>query len=140
MAVQREEQVEYFQNGDVVEKRRVVKSGPSTRTVFVSRASRLIWFGVSVLWLLIAFRFFLLAIGANAGSGFVNFIYSVTVVLVAPFQFITSNMTYDGGVIEVASIFAMVVYPIIGWGIIQLLAIIFSDTRSTHQETTVQYD
>lgn len=140
MSVRQEKRVEVHQNGDYVEKRRIVESGPSGRTIFVSRSTRLLWFMVSVVEVLIAFRFILLAIGANPGSAFVNFIYSTTALLVAPFQFITGNATYTSGVIEVASIFALFVYPIVVWGIIQLIWIIFSDSRRRQQETTVHYD
>lgn len=141
MALHQEEHVEVHKSGNVVQKTRVVASGPSNMTVFISRSTRLLWFFVSVISLMIAFRFILLAIGANPGSGFVDFIYSVTAVLVAPFQFVTPNVDYTGGVIEVASLFALFVYPLIGWGIIQLMWIIFSGNGRTRQETTVQqYD
>lgn len=138
MALHQEEHVEVNRSGNLVQKKRVIATGPSNMTVFMSRSTRLLWFFISVISLLIIFRFILLAIGANPGSGFVDFIYSVTAVLVAPFQFITPNADYSGGVIEVASIFALFVYPIIGWGIIQLLWIIFSSNGRTRQETTVQ--
>lgn len=140
MAVRQEKRVEVHQDGDYVEKRRIVESGPSGRTLFVSRSTKLLWFIVSVIEILIAFRFILLAIGANAGSAFVDFIYSITAVLVAPFQFITPNDEYTGGVVEIASIFALFVYPIVVWGIIQLIWIVFADSRRTHQETMVHYD
>jgi len=135
-----EEHIQVNKSGDLVQKKRVVASGPSNMTIFMSRSTRLLWFFVSVISLLIIFRFILLAIGANPSSGFVDFIYSLTALLVAPFQLITSNINYTGGVIEVASIFAFFVYPLVGWGIIQLLWIAFSGTGRTRQETTVEYN
>lgn len=140
MTLHKEEHIQVNKSGDLVQKKRVVATGPSNMTVFMSRSTRLLWFFVSVISLLIIFRFILLAIGANATSSFVNVIYSLTAVLVAPFQFIASNITYNGGVIEVASIFAFFVYPLVGWGIIRLLWIIFSSTGRTRQETTVEYN
>ena len=140
MTLHQEEHIQVNKSGNLVQKTRVVASGPSNTTVFMSRLTRLLWFFVSVISLLLVFRFILLAIGANPASGFVDFIYSLTAILVAPFQFITSNADYSGGVIEVASIFAFFVYPLIGWGIIQLLWIIFSSTGRSRQETTVEYN
>jgi len=140
MTVQQNKHVEVHHNGDYVQKRRVVESSPSTQAVLVSRISKFIWLVFGVVEVLIVFRLILQAIGANAGSGFVDFIYSITQIFVLPFQAIVPNITYTGGVIEIASIFALVVYPLLGWIIVRAFRIIFSDTKSTRSETTVQYD
>ena len=139
MTLEQQEHIQVNKSGNLVQKKRVVASGPSTTSVFLSRLTRFIWFVISAIVILIVFRFILLAIGANPASGFASIIYGITAVLVAPFQFITPNVDYTGGVIEAASIFAFFVYPILGWGIIQLLWILFSGSRRTRQETTVEY-
>jgi len=140
MAVEQHEHVEVHRNGDYVQKRQVIESSPSTQAILVSRITKLTWLVFSVIEVLIAFRLVLQMIGANPGSGFVNFIYSLTQFLVAPFLAIVPNITYTGGVIEVASIFALVVYPILGWIIVRAFRIIFADSRSNRSETTVLYD
>lgn len=140
MAVQQKEHMEVHRNGEFVQKKRIVEASPTTQAILVSRISKFAWLIVGVISILVAFRFILQMIGANAGSGFVNFIYSLTYWLVAPFQAIVPNATYTGGVIEVASIFSLVVYPILGWIIVRGFRIIFSETNSTRSETTIQHD
>lgn len=140
MTVKQEKHVSVHRNGDYVQKRRVVQSAPSTQTVLVARISKFTWLVFGVLEVLIAFRLVLQMIGANPGSGFANFIYSITQIFVLPFQAIVPNVTYSGGAIEIASIFALIVYPILAWVLVRAFRIIFSDARASHSETTVSYD
>jgi YggT family protein len=58
----------------------------------------------------IGFRLAFLLGNANAANGFVDFIYDVTDPLVEPFQGIIANEAVDGGILEPASVIAMVVY------------------------------
>jgi len=60
---------------------------------------------------LLALRMGLLAGEANAGNGFVEFIYDVTGPLIQPFEGIMAVRTVDnGGIFEPATAFAMAVY------------------------------
>src|SRR5581483_4500799 len=47
--------------------------------------ARIIWFIAGVLLVLLAFRFVLALLGANASNGFANFIYTTSHPFVAPF-------------------------------------------------------
>lgn len=140
MAIQQKDRMEVHRNGEFVQKRRIVKSSPTTQAILVSRITKFGWLVVGIIEVLVAFRLILQMIGANAGSGFVDLIYTLTFWLVAPFQAIVPNATYTGGQIEVASIFALIVYPILGWIILRGFQIIFAESNSTRSETTVQYD
>lgn len=80
---------------------------------------RALWLIFGVIVVLIGIRFFFLALGANAGNGIVDAIYSITEPLVAPFRGIFSleQMRPAGSsVIDVAALVA-----IIGWMLIGIL-------------------
>ena len=68
-----------------------------------------------VLELLIAFRIFLKAIGANPQAGFANFIYGVTDPFLAPFSGLISNPSNAVAVLEISSLIALVAYAILIW-------------------------
>src|SRR6478609_2357189 len=51
-----------------------------------SIAANVVWYILGVIEILLAFRFVLKLLGANPNSGFVDFVYSVSGVLTAPFD------------------------------------------------------
>lgn len=90
-----------------------------------SLTTNIIWYIVGFIEILIAFRFILKLAGANPSSGFVDFIYSVTGVLTAPFDSIfgvASTKTGDvQSVFEPSILVAAAVYALIGWGVVKLI-------------------
>jgi hypothetical protein len=88
----------------------------------------LIYFFVGLIEVLLAFRFVLRLLGANPVSGFVNLIYSITQILVLPFVGIFRRAVAQGAettaVLEPETIVAMIVYGLIGWGIVYLATIL----------------
>ena len=88
------------------------------------RATAAVAFVVGVIDVLIAVRFFLKLLGASAQSGFVNFIYGVSSPLVAPFHGIFPNSGSGANTFESGSLVALVVYALIGWGIVVLIRIL----------------
>jgi hypothetical protein len=88
-------------------------------------ASNIIWYLVGLIEILLAFRFALKLFGANPESGFVDFIYSVTGVLTAPFDSIFGVTKPEAGdiqsVFEPSILVAAAVYLLIGWGIVKLI-------------------
>ena len=58
----------------------------------------------------LAFRFVLVAFGANRSSGFVDFIHNVSWPFVRPFDNVFRNRTWDQGIIEPSTLLAMGVY------------------------------
>ncbi len=93
------------------------KSGKAT-------ASSVVWFIVGLIEILLAFRFFLKLFGANPVNGFVDFIYSITNTLTAPFDSIFGVVKGQGNlgsVFEPSIIVAAVVYALLGWGIVKLI-------------------
>src|SRR5207237_5211247 len=89
------------------------------RAATVDWVSRLIWFLVGVLDVLIAIRFVLLMAGANAAVGFAQLIYGVTTPFVGPFLGLFGKpLTYEGAArtaqVEFESLVAIVAWALVG--------------------------
>ncbi|NTW14246.1 MAG: YggT family protein [Candidatus Moranbacteria bacterium] len=88
----------------------------------------LVNFLFGVLEALLLFRLVLRFAGANAGSGFVRFIYGVTAQFVTPFEGIFRSWLNRGvettSVLEPATIVAIFVYAVVAWGIVRLIRIL----------------
>jgi hypothetical protein len=96
-------------------------------------AGYFIYFIFGVLEVLLAFRFVLKLLGANPSSGFVDFVYNLSAVFVAPFAGIFNTSLANGdvttSVFEPATLVAFIVYAILAWGIVALI-----DTLSGRQQ------
>ena len=112
----------------VVENRvQVVPSPAEQRLATLDRAKQIVWFIIGLIIAVIALRFVLLALGANQGNGFVNFIYGVGGISVLPFQGIFgSEPTYGRSYFETASLIAMAVYLLLGWLINRVLELVLA--------------
>lgn len=77
-------------------------------------AKHIIYYIAGALEVLLLFRFVFSMTGANPASGFVGFIYAVTNFFVAP---------YSSFVFEPGTLVAMVVYPILAFGIAKIVVI-----------------
>ena|SRR5487761_277346 len=88
------------------------------------RATAVVGFIVGIVDVLIAARFLGKLLGASASSAFVNGIYQVSGVLVSPFTGIFGDTGNKTNTFETASLVALVVYAVIGWGIVVLIRII----------------
>ena len=101
----------------------------TTRTVTRSSASggvlakRIVYYVGGVIIALIALRFLFLLLGANRGSGFVDFIYDVSSVFVAPFVGIFGEPTFGVSYVETSSIVAIIIYALIVVGIGRLFTL-----------------
>lgn len=88
-------------------------------------AGNVVWYILGFIEVLLAFRFVLKLFGANPNSGFVDFIYSITGVLTAPFDNIFGVSSAANGtvrsVFEPSILVAAAVYALIAWGIVKLL-------------------
>src|SRR6202048_3900079 len=88
------------------------------------RAAAVVGFVVGAIDILIAARFLGKLFGASSHTAFVNFIYQVTGPLVAPFTGIFGDTGSKTNTFETASLVALVVYAVIGWGVVVLIRII----------------
>jgi len=94
-----------------------------------NRTIQIIWWVVGLLDTLIAIRFLLKVFGANPAP-FVRFMYDLTWPLVAPFHGIFNSDQAGRSVFEPESLVAILIYLLIGWGIVSLIRIL-SRPRST---------
>ena len=88
------------------------------------RAAAVVGFIVGAVDILIAARFLGKLFGASSHTAFVNFIYQVTGPLVAPFTGIFGDTGSKTNTFETASLVALVVYAVIGWGVVVLIRIV----------------
>jgi uncharacterized protein YggT (Ycf19 family) len=88
------------------------------------RAAAIVGLIVGVIDILIAARFLGKLFGASTQSAFVSFIYQVSAPLVAPFQGIFGNGGSKVNTFETADLVAIVVYAVLGWGLVMLIRII----------------
>jgi hypothetical protein len=88
------------------------------------RAAAVVGFLVGVVDILIAARFLGKLLGASAQAAFVNFIYTVSAPLVAPFQGIFGNGGSKANSFETADLVAIAAYAVIGWGLVMLIRIV----------------
>jgi hypothetical protein len=75
---------------------------------------------LGIIEVLLAFRFVLKLLGANAAAGFTSFIYSITHIFAAPFLSVFRISNVAGSVFEWTTILAMLVYWVLAIGIIKL--------------------
>jgi uncharacterized protein YggT (Ycf19 family) len=90
------------------------------------RAAQIIWFVTSLITTLVAIRFVLKLLGASLQSGFVTLIYNLTDPLVAPFRSIFPAASGQSSTVDVASLVAIVIYALVGWGLVSLVKLITS--------------
>jgi hypothetical protein len=82
------------------------------------RLAAIVGFIVGVVDILVAGRFLGKLLGASSQSAFVDFIYHVTAPLVVPFAGIFGDTGSKANLFETASVVAVVVYAVIGWGVV----------------------
>lgn len=86
-----------------------------------------------VIAILLGFRILLRFLGANANTPIVNWIYDTTNSLIAPFAGIFPSPQVSGFfTIDVAAIIALVVYSLVGYAVLSLIAD-FSDRYVAHR-------
>lgn len=90
----------------------------------VKRIVNVVWLLSGVLEGLIAIRVLLKLIAANPNSPFASFVYSVTGPFLALFRNLVTNPMYQGGVFELTSLIAMIVYSLATWVVVRLIWLI----------------
>jgi uncharacterized membrane protein len=116
------QETQVTQEGD----KQIVREKTSTASSAENRATVVngIWLVLGILETLLIFRFVLKLFGANPDSGFVDFVYAVSGIFVAPFSGIFSTPTTEGdittSVFETSTLVAIIVYAVITWGIVKL--------------------
>lgn len=99
----------------------IMDAALSPRTKPLYRTSQTVWYILGAIEVLLAFRFILKLLAANAAAGFTNFIYGITTPFASPFLNVFRVSQVEGNVLEWTTLLAMAVYFVIAWGIIKLL-------------------
>lgn len=98
---------------------------------------RIVYWILGLLEALLAFRLIFKFLGANPGSTFVSFIYSLSAPFVNPFSGIFRSAVTQGietrSVLEPTTIIAMIVYALIGYGIVRLIGIGETPNQTTKE-------
>lgn len=104
--------------------------------IFTFKATQLIWLLFGVLEVLIALRIALMLIGANPNSPIVALIYGFTYLFLFPFTGLVGSPTAGNMVLEISSMFAMVIYGLIALAVERTVWLIFYRPRGPVVGTT----
>jgi hypothetical protein len=98
--------------------------------IMTFKVTQLIWLLFGVLEALIALRIGLKLIGANPDSPIVAMIYGFTTLFLFPFGGLIGSPTYGNMLLELSSMFAMLIYGLIAWGVVKVVLLVFYRPRS----------
>jgi hypothetical protein len=111
--------------------------------IFSFKATQLIWLLLGILEALIALRIGLKLIGANPASLVVTLIYGITDLFLFPFTNLVGSPAAGNMVLELSSMFAMLIYGLLGWAAERMVWLIFYRPRGpvvgTTQTTTSEH-
>jgi ABC-type transport system involved in multi-copper enzyme maturation permease subunit len=97
--------------------------------IFTFKATQLIWLLLGILEGLIALRIGLMLIGANPNSPIVAMIYGFTGLFLFPFAGLIASPTVGNMVLELSSLFAMLIYALIAWAVERIVWLLFYRPR-----------
>jgi len=97
--------------------------------LFTFKATYVIWLVLVMLEALLALRFGLKLIGANAASPFAALVYNLSSIFLFPFAGLTGAPAASGMVMEFSTLIAMVVYALLFWIIERIVWVIFYRPR-----------
>lgn len=103
------------------------------------KVTQLIWWALGLFEALLGLRFIFKLIGANPNNSFAIFLYGLTDFFVRPFASLTGTPAAGNMVFEFSTLITMIVYALIGWGLVRLLSVIFYRPRGpvSVKQTTV---
>ena len=113
----------------VSEVRTSQKEPEREQRIFTFKATQLIWLLFGILIAVIALRIGLMLIGANPASPIVALIYGFTGLFLFPFTGLINSPTSGNMVLELSSVFAMLIYGLIAWAIVKTVWLIFYRPR-----------
>lgn len=133
--IDQRKRVVVHQSGDHVHEEHVVENVNLEYRQTIYRVTQFIWLLFGALEALIGLRVILMLIGANPANPFAALVYQLSELFLWPFRNLIVNPAFGNNVLEITSLIAMIVYPLIGWAIVRLIRVIFYRTP-TSQVTT----
>lgn len=97
--------------------------------IFTFKATQLIWLLLGILEALITLRIGLKLIGANPTSPIVVMIYGFTDLFLFPFRGLINSPAVGNMVLEIYSMFAMLIYALVAWAMERTVWLIFYRPR-----------
>jgi hypothetical protein len=104
--------------------------------IFTFKATQLVWLVFGILEALIALRIGLMLIGANPNSPIVAMIYGFTYLFLFPFTGMVGSPTAGAMVLELSSLFAMLIYGLVAWAIERTVWLVFYRPRGSSVAVT----
>jgi len=96
--------------------------------------TRVVYFVLGVLEVIMALRFVFRLLGAHQTSNFVIFLYNLSHVFVYPFNGIFNDQAIGStSVFEVSTLIAMLIYALVAWGLVALGRVIFAPSLTDDQ-------
>ncbi|MCL4868117.1 MAG: YggT family protein [Anaerolineae bacterium] len=127
ISVDRRERVEVVRDAGGERRERIVEDYGSERRMLLAKVARFIYLLTGMLQLGLGLRILLKLIAANPSNPFARLVYGVTELFVWPFQGLTvTPMAENGMILEINTFFAMLVYTVAAWGVVQIMYLIFS--------------
>ncbi len=117
---------------------RVVRS--SRRSSPAAMLSRLVYALMSIIIVILTFRFILRLFGANPEAQFVDFVYRISAPFMVPFEAVFSTTSFDQAVFEWNTLLAMAVYAVIAWAMNAVLLSVTSGSRTEVVEEVHEVD
>jgi hypothetical protein len=130
-SVDRRERVEVVRDQHGERHERVVENVGAERQTIISKIILFIWAATGILEFLILMRMLLKLIAANPSSAFAQIVYGITDLFLWPFNgLIASPSAGNGMVLEISSFIALLVYAVMAWGLVQLIKIFVTSSKS----------
>jgi hypothetical protein len=98
--------------------------------------TRVVYYILAVLEVILGLRFIFRLLGASQGNDFVMFLYNLSHVFVGPFNGIFNDQALGHSVFEISTIVAMLVYALVAWGIVSLGRVVFAPNYTGRQSAT----
>jgi hypothetical protein len=123
-------------NDRMTEVKSVQQEPEREQRIFTFKITQLIWLLLGILEALIALRIGLKLIGANPESPIVALIYGLTFLFLFPFEGMVATPATGNIVLELSSLFAMLIYALIGWALERTVWVLFYRPRGPVVGTT----
>ena len=104
--------------------------------IFTFKVIQAIWLLLGILEVLIALRIGLQLIGANPVNPIVAFIYGFTFLFLFPFAGMIASPTSGSSLLDLSSVFAMLVYALVAWAVERTVWLLFYRPRWPVVDTT----
>jgi uncharacterized protein YggT (Ycf19 family) len=128
--IERRERVKVTRDSAGERHERIVEDIGAERRAQLAKVAQLIWVVVGTLDIAIGLRILLKLIAANPENTFARLTYSFTDLFLFPFEGLTITPSANGMVLELSSFIAILVYTAVAMGLVKILYLIFSPSRS----------